>query len=127
MKYPILTLLIVLFSHQSLWADEFKFDGHELLYNCQQAISKEASDFVRVGFCFGQIRGINDMNILFKEFIPDTYTGYCVPNGVTLGQQARVVVEYLDKHQKDLDKESTVLVLAAQLEAFPCEQKSPEP
>ncbi|MDT8419908.1 MAG: Rap1a/Tai family immunity protein [Desulfuromonadales bacterium] len=125
MKQAILALLIVLLSHHALPAEELTFDGHVLLDNCQQATSKEATDFVRVGFCFGQIRGINDMNILFKEFIPETYAGYCIPGGITLGQQARIVLNYLNKHQDDLDKDSSVLVLAAQLEAFPCEQESP--
>jgi hypothetical protein len=46
--------------------------------------------------------------------------GVCPPNGVTLGQAASVVVQYLDQHPARTNENFEALAIEAMREAWPC-------
>ena len=47
-------------------------------------------------------------------------TGVCVPEGVTMGQQVRVVVTYIDARPNRLHENFYVLTMEALRDAWPC-------
>jgi len=52
---------------------------------------------------------------------------YCAPEGITLGQRARVIVKYLRDHPKDLNLSGGLLAMVAMNEAYPYPKAKPAP
>jgi len=103
-------------------------NGNKLLSDCKPVTmgGSIAKDNYKVivdgGFCLGYITGVNSTSeaILTHFKFPLLY---CLPKGIDNIQLVRVIVKYLENHPEELPNKSTLLVLAALKEAFPCEEK----
>lgn len=98
--------------------------GNELLQACKQVMQNTDVEFASAGRCIGYLEGGRDglsfaMYIL-RQLKPGESSKYCVPNEVTNGQMARVVVKYLESNPARLHEQSLNLLLFAMIEAFPC-------
>jgi hypothetical protein len=97
-------------------------DGNTLLEHCTAAVQKMDGktnvSLVRVGYCYGYIQGLIDMNTL--------HTGsglsplFCLPQTLSNGHIARTLFEYLQNHPERLREYGGVLAVEAYMEAFPC-------
>lgn len=95
-----------------------KSDGNALITSCQATVRSmdgiDVKDVERYGatFCLGLVEGIGWAS-------PDV----CLPDGVVVGQEIRVVVKYLNDHPEKLNLDERVLTHAALASAFPCTKK----
>lgn len=62
------------------------------------------------GFCLGFIEGVSSL-------VED-----CEGPNVTLGQEIKVVLKYMDDHPEQLDQNAATLVRRALMNAFPCKK-----
>lgn len=104
-------------------ATDLKYDGNELLMQCQQylkvADSEKNYDVLAVGLCGGFIGGVNS-TVLFYSDVLKKDDKYCMPDSVTNGQMVRIVVKYLKDNPKLLNNGRTGLVWSALRDAYPC-------
>jgi len=91
-------------------------DGNKLLPMCQAAVAslgsstwKDTHESYNTSFCYGLIEGITMVS-------PDI----CPAAGVTIGQELRVVVKFLEDHPASLNQDESSLLLKALSRAFPC-------
>lgn len=100
-----------------------KYDGNELLGQCQQYIkladSEPNYDRIDVGMCAGFVEGVNSMVYFYSDELKKE-DKYCMPGSVTNGQMVRILVKYLKDNPKLLNKSNTVLVWSAFKDAYPC-------
>lgn len=97
--------------------------GNYLIAACQAAVTaqdhpnslKTASDEYKIGYCFGMAYGVSD-TLLGSQRAQRA----CVPDGVTAGQEARIIEKYLKDHPAQLNLPSPFLVGFAIEKAFPC-------
>ena len=105
-------------------------DGNDLLKRCTYAaaddLPKNTTEFIGAAFCLGFIEGaVNGIqvaiavNVEKKEDRP-----FCVPEGVTNSQKAKILVKYLNENPKLLHKGRLYLTIKAFVEAYPCIEKS---
>ena len=82
---------------------------------CRAAIGDRATD--SSGYCLGLVDGI-----VYGETGRDTF---CIPSGagVTLGQEVRVIVAYIDARPARLHHDLRLLALEALIDAWPCKRK----
>ncbi|WP_067516856.1 Rap1a/Tai family immunity protein [Endozoicomonas ascidiicola] len=105
-------------------------DGNELLKMCTEAqYAIETRDFrspEQVFMCLGFIQGVQsslELVVAAQEMggeIKDSMFKLCWPDGITLGQNVRVVTKYLKDNPKDLHRYKTYLALQAFIEAYQC-------
>jgi len=69
------------------------------------------------GFCRGYIAGLSEPGPLLVA-APN-----CPPKGATYGQDYLIVLKYIHNHPEEMHKETSILVLEALREAFPCPAK----
>jgi hypothetical protein len=140
-------LLVVLFISVCGWAQTTstatKSDGNQLLHDCSAlvryidagftvatgstaATSKFGSDWC-IGYIYGFVAGFDAMAMAegktYEEYLTLKRTYICFPDGNTLGQDARVLVKFLNDHPERLHEDEGGLVFAAFMNAFPCEPK----
>jgi len=125
--YSVSVFLILLLPVSTSMAEE-KRDGNELLKKCQSSVYLEDKktdspgfDLYDVQYCFGMLRGVVDTITLYQLSFPKNKLA-CVPNSVTNGQVARVVVKYLKKNPERLHERDATLMVFAFMEAFPCKK-----
>ena len=100
-------------------------DGNKLLTQCENALSinegeaAKVDSIARAGFCLGMMQGMTSMNGYYQTLLGKKAL-FCLPEGVTNGQAARVVVKYLKEHPEKLHEHESSLALWAFVEAFPC-------
>lgn len=111
-----LTLAIPL----SAWAA----DGNKLLEQCNDAVrsmDKEGggSD-LNIGYCIGVVRGVyNTLAVLNALLAPKVRL--CAPEGgITNGQGARIVLQYLRENPSQLHEDDVFLTMMAFKKAYPC-------
>jgi hypothetical protein len=91
--------------------------GNFLLVSCQlvvkktddKTVSQDNFESFRDGYCRGIIEGV-----------ADTSPNVCPIKGSTYGQDARIVVKYLQDHPEELHLANTALVEKALAKVFPC-------
>lgn len=94
--------------------------GNGLLGSCQihvksmenRAYNETPFEAYRDGYCSGLVAGVSSAS---PRVCPDA--------GVTIGQQIRVVLKYLQDHPEELHLDDAVLVDRALTKAFPCPKK----
>lgn len=99
--------------------------GNELLAECT---SGEGADWAK---CYGYIEGVNDairfsvivsrMRGTPSEGISAILPYYCIPDGVTMGQAADIIVQHLRATPEDRHKNAAGYVYSAFIDTFPCE------
>ena len=120
MKKTILAFLIffVLAGHLVCYAN----DGNTLLEHCTAAVQKMDGktniSLIRVGYCYGYIQGLIDMNTLNQG--SGLSQVFCLPQTISNGQIARILFEYLQNHPERLHEYGGVLAVEAYTETFPC-------
>jgi len=133
-------LLMLLVSSDSTFAEFSRYQtGTGLLEDCKAAIrvldgtSSQTFDFdtsVRARECLSYVNGILDMetfyrHVLILDKIPikkNSILG-CIPGDVTLDQQIRVIVKFLEDHPEFLNLPSSALITEALSTAFPCPEE----
>lgn len=128
MKSSLLAVLM-LGACSCVAAAQQTIDGNKLQEQCR-AVNKApeqmtASEQLKLMYCFGFIRGTLDAVTLTLGYdknhsLADFET--CIPEEVSTGQQAKVLLKYLDAHPEDLHMFGSSLVLLAMRNAFPCKQ-----
>ena len=115
--------LIGLLGSSGAMAADPRFDGNELLEECQQyikAIDGEKSfDGLKAGICGGFVAGVRNTVSFFNENLKKDER-HCIPANVTNGQLVRVVVKSLQDKPQMLHMERTGLVWIAIRNAYPC-------
>ncbi len=78
-------------------------------------------DAPEVMTCLGYISGILDLAD-FDQALPPAHTahGWCLPDGASSSQVAKVIVKYANDHPEELHLPAVLLVANALLKAFPC-------
>ena len=90
--------------------------GADLLGDCvklENAMPNlPSADAARAGRCLGEVNGV--CNTMFH------YQMICPPARMSAGQAVLIVVRYLRAHPEDLHMNSSLLIMMALSEAFPC-------
>jgi hypothetical protein len=85
--------------------------------NAKTVPLKDAMD---VGTCLGFISGVVDLNTMDLDILKKPIHTWCVPDGVTTTQLAKVVVKYGNDHPEELHYPGVMVVVGALVGAFPC-------
>ena len=97
--------------------------GTDLLERCDiwDNFSDMASAF-ESGMCQGELFGVWNTASIFNHLpsVQARLLTFCSPEEVTLLRIRRVVVNYLQTHPERLQESSSILILDALREAFPC-------
>ncbi|MFL1524111.1 Rap1a/Tai family immunity protein [Pseudomonas sp. O230] len=116
-------VLVGMMANGGAQASDLKYDGNELLAQCQQylkvADSERNYDVLAVGICGGFIGGVNSTVFFYSDVLKKDVK-YCMPDSVTNGQMVRIVVKYLKDNPKRLNEGRTELVWNAFMDAYPC-------
>ncbi len=107
------TLFFVLHMGLPVLAED-NLDGNALLLKCAAGAriidQKNGSwgDMVQGNYCMGLVRGVHG-----------TASDLAEPDAVTLGQEIRIALHYLQNHPEELHKSDAFLVHEALRKAFP--------
>jgi Rap1a immunity proteins len=96
------------------------------------------TDLDEASFCTGFVMGVNDGTtagiVMLKSFksLSDIQgsmedVSICLPEGVTAGQELRVLLKYIRAHPEQAHLPTAGLVLVAEYDAFPCPVTAPTP
>ena len=122
MKRLMLAVVLVVGS-QSASARDF-YSGNKMLEFCRAGLTSNsdltAEDAVYGPTCFGFAAGINDSQSVFVAF-GAVHAFWCMPEGVSLSQLARVIVKYMEEHPEELHFAAGDLAAHAFMDTFPCE------
>ncbi|MGF6199793.1 Rap1a/Tai family immunity protein [Pseudomonas laurylsulfatiphila] len=115
--------LVGLLGSGAAMAADQRFDGNELLGQCQQYIKamdgERSYNHIDAGLCGGFVPGVaSTVSFLKNDLKKDAK--FCTPIGATNGQLVRIVVKYLSDNPKLLDMDRTRLVWYAFVDAYPC-------
>jgi len=88
-------------------AQEDFINANRVMAGCRAFIAESNSDLFLQGVCLGVIIAT---------------TGFCLPSGVTVGQEVRVVAAYIDARPNRLHEDFRVLALEALKDAWPCKR-----
>lgn len=124
MKAGLLTItLAVLFSSAAAIAEQAKYDGNELLGQCQQYVKvadkEKIYDQFDAASCGGFVQGVTGTVFFYSELLKND-DKFCVPDSATNGQVVRIVVKYLRDNPKLLNENKVTLVWLALRDAYPC-------
>jgi hypothetical protein len=105
------------------------FTGEEILEHCKQSLNTDpVKDFNR-GICVGFIEGFTAGHFVAETYhafhhrdekLEDIYGHLCIPESTSLGQMARVFVQFLQGHPDKLKLPAALLIEDAFREAYPC-------
>ena len=103
--------------------------GHELYQNCKESIKASGrnippgTDMLSVGLCLGLIEGVKNTIAILQTGMSARDTQVCWPeSGLTNGQGALIVINYLDRNPARLSKDQTGVVMLALKDAYPCKK-----
>jgi hypothetical protein len=106
-------------------------EGNDLLRECKIYIKwSNGNDLSKVesyeiGICKGVMEGVLVSNNLLKYWVKtnniETRYYYCIPEGISTSQLAKVVVKYLDEHPEKLHEHRGTLLAYTFMKYFPCE------
>jgi hypothetical protein len=121
----ILILTIFLSARASASGSLSEGDGNWLLQTCGEADKPvdQSSKLSDLQTCLTYISGVTDgftFGLLASTKEKINEGGICPPEGVILGQKARIVKQYLDQHPQELHKPAVLLIIRALHSAFPC-------
>lgn len=97
------------------------FSANQVMKGCRAFVAKTDSDVFLGGICVGTISTLaTTINTLEKT--AKGFTGICLPKAVTIGQEVRVVVAYIDARPNRLHEDFADLALEALRNALPCKR-----
>jgi hypothetical protein len=100
----------------------FRVDGNELMTWCEPRNAAGPSN----PMCIGFVAGVSDAVNFSRQFTGQGSNTSCTPPGVTIGQEADVVVNYVNRNPDKRDLAAAALVVAAIDEAW-CSQAPASP
>jgi hypothetical protein len=89
-------------------------DGDELIARCTSARPDS------VNTCLGYLTGIADSDSGAPAWRMQKSL-FCIPQGVTVVQLRRTLLDYLQRHPEERDFNAAMLVGNAFIESFPCD------
>jgi hypothetical protein len=90
------------------------FTANEVMVGCRNFTDpNNSSNHYEQGMCAGLIAGISYMG---------EGSAYCTPFGVTMGQQLRAAVQYIDARPARMHEDFRKLALEAMQAAWPCKR-----
>lgn len=100
-------------------------DGSSFLSDCKVAIDTidgrpNNGSQVGAGICLGTVQGMRHLNSFYSVTLKKDQLFFCIPEKVSAGQLARVVVSYLEKNSAKLHEHEGLLVLSSFVDAYPC-------
>lgn len=127
----VVGLIIILFSIFMLPAishgEEIENNGKKIMQSCQVALEyldndEATGDIEAVKFCDDYLTGFRENeNIKEIQLREHYYRGYCFPyTGVTNGELARVIVNYLQANEQEQDLTANTAIRDAFVEEYPC-------
>ncbi len=116
MKIKDLAVTLSLFLPLPAWAQQ-DISSVKYLYSACKAVSEESSDrnALAKSHCVGLIEPVLE----FAEVLPADVR-FCTPQAFTIGQAARIVVSYMEKHPESMDKNFEDIAATALHAAWPC-------
>jgi hypothetical protein len=104
--------------------------GNELQRSCSVVVERMAGrqvdEYYKAGHCIGYLEGFRSgasaersAQLTVTRATPEPL--YCVPDGVTNGQMAQVLMRYFQQHPADLHTDASFLLYFALMDAFPCQ------
>ena len=88
-------------------AQEDFMSANRVMTGCRAFIAESSVDLFLQGVCLGVVTAT---------------AGSCLPSGVTVGQEVRVVAAYIDARPTRLHEDFRVLTLEALQDAWPCKR-----
>ena len=126
-KTTLLMFFAFLLTASPVIADDIYVHGEEILNACSNAIKhmdkNGESDAFQSGICWGYLTGANDMHELMDH--GEEAPHHCKPEGKSVSELARAVVEYLKTYPEKINNPAPMLVFDAYHEAFPCDKNNP--
>jgi hypothetical protein len=124
MKTGLMTVALAgMLASGAAMAADARFDGNELLPQCQSYIKlidgEKTNDFFSAGVCAGFVQGVSNTVYFYSDEVKKNQK-FCKPDGVTNAQLVRIVVKYLKDNPKDLNEGRMTLVWTALMDAYPC-------
>ena len=89
----------------------FHVDGNELMTWCEPRNAAGPSN----PMCIGFVAGVSDAVNFSRQFTGQGSNTSCTPPGVTIGQEADVVLSYLNRNPDKRDRAAAALVVASML------------
>ena len=116
-RLSLLSALFFFLAFSPAWAA----DGNHLLQKCKATELKHTtpSEDIDWGYCMGTVHGVGSTIRDLGSFLPPNLR-ICIPDGVTTGQNVKVVLKYLKDNPEQLHRDDTVLIHFALRKAFPC-------
>jgi hypothetical protein len=101
--------------------------AEELVADCAAANQMDAvkktlpADKVSgLSYCMGYLTGMVDLYAVVINQAQDGRANFCVPNGASSTQLAKVVAKYGNDHPERLNEAGMVVTVDAFIQAFPC-------
>jgi hypothetical protein len=91
--------------------------GTDFLHKCSMVIKSDTTnltdgEYDDLFFCEGFLEGVN-------YILGQKEAAVSVPESITIGQQARIVVKYMNQHPEQLNLDGGSLFLLAMRESYP--------
>ena len=127
-KISTIILLISIFVSSPASAGVGYTDGNKILSACSE-LSKLLEyqfelDSFEAGRCWGYISASTD---IYKVIKYGSSRIVCISEEQEVSDYVRIVIKYLNKHPKDLDRPAFELITKAFAEIFPCPQNQLQP
>jgi len=125
-KWLCATTLLAAMSSMSASTDPgARTNGELVLKRCSAAIAyfdhKEKADMYDVGWCLGFVKGIGNGYLYgVSSLSKSVKQQYCPPKDLTVGQEVRTIVDFLQKNPQQQQRSGSALALVSLLKAYPC-------
>jgi hypothetical protein len=115
----VLIALVVIFQSSNSYSGDGSGNTYE--FGCRLLASDtrvpiDKIEAVKVGECSGAIDAI----FMLRRALDQSIRFCPPPRGVTLRNNAKIVVKYLDDHPEQMNNDFTLLVVSAFDQAWPC-------
>jgi hypothetical protein len=108
--------------------------GDDLFQGCQALLNEArttARDTVTLppdgAPCYHYFQAIQNLSMIWDPSPPRPYLGACIPAGVSVLQQVRIFMNYVQRKPAYLHYNAAFLAVMALREAYPCTGASPAP
>ena len=120
----LVSVCIVVLSIVFLFQSESMADGNLLLEFCLEAdkftSNRTSYDKYKAGYCFGIVKGVFDLMLVTRDYLPNKGK-LCVPDkGVQDSQKVKIVIKYLEDNPDKRHLLGATLSSCAFVKAFPC-------
>jgi len=118
MKKIIFVILSIFISLNAFAAYK---DGNVLYENLRDFKDSNSKNYVNSAIALGYVVGVADS--FDSGHIVKSYRPFCIPDKVTQGQLADIVINFLAANPENRQWSGDILVVIALREKFPCQKK----